>query len=78
MSAPKLAIELKNFVKEYHSKKGIQRAVDGIDLEIYEGEFFGFLGPNGAGKTSTINVLTGLASHTSGTAKIFGHDVDWV
>ncbi len=75
MSTTKLAIELKNFIKEYQSKKGISRAVDGIDLEILEGEFFGFLGPNGAGKTSTINVLTGLASHTSGTAKIFGYDV---
>jgi len=70
-----LAIEIKNFVKDYTSKKGIQRAVDHIDLNIEEGEFFGLLGPNGAGKTTTINVLTGLATKTGGTVKVFGHDV---
>ena len=49
-------------------------AVDHIDFEVNQGEIFGFLGPNGAGKTTTINVLTGLARATSGSAKISGFD----
>jgi ABC-2 type transport system ATP-binding protein len=51
------------------------KAVDGIDFEVADKEFFGFLGPNGAGKSTTIKVLTTLLRRTSGTAKVFGHDV---
>lgn len=50
-------------------------AVDGIDLEISEGEIFGFLGPNGAGKTTTIKMLTTLVKPTSGVATVTGFDV---
>ncbi len=49
-------------------------AVDGVDFKIDDGEIFGFLGPNGAGKTSTINMLTGLAKMTAGSAYIAGVD----
>ncbi|MFZ0891432.1 MAG: ABC transporter ATP-binding protein [Thermoplasmata archaeon] len=47
-------------------------AVDGVTLDIGEGEVFGFLGPNGAGKTTTIRMLTSLISKTSGTAEVAG------
>src|SRR2546427_2022699 len=47
-------------------------AVDGIDLDVHEGEVFGFLGPNGAGKTTTIRLLCALIAPTSGTAEIAG------
>jgi ABC-2 type transport system ATP-binding protein len=54
---------------------GPKTAVNALDLDIAEGEFFCFLGPNGAGKTTTIKMLTGLMLPTSGTAAIGGHDV---
>jgi ABC-2 type transport system ATP-binding protein len=47
-------------------------AVDGIDLEVREGEVFGFLGPNGAGKTTTLRLLCALIAPTSGTAEVAG------
>src|SRR3981081_1550192 len=47
-------------------------AVDGIDLEVREGEVFGFLGPNGAGKTTTLRLLCALIGPTSGTAEVAG------
>jgi ABC-2 type transport system ATP-binding protein len=51
------------------------RAVDGIDLEVRGGTFFGFLGTNGAGKSTTIKMLTGLLAITSGQARVLGHDI---
>ena len=54
---------------------GSLRAVDGIDLEIAQGEFFAFLGPNAAGKTTTIKMLTGLLRPTEGTVEIGGFDI---
>jgi ABC-2 type transport system ATP-binding protein len=51
------------------------RAVDGIDLEVAEGEVFGILGPNGAGKTTTMRMLATLLEPTSGTATILGYDL---
>ncbi len=50
-------------------------AVDALDLQIQQGEFFGFLGPNGAGKTTTIKMMTGLFAPTSGSITINGFDV---
>ena len=50
-------------------------AVDGIDLLVREGEFFGFLGPNGAGKSTTIKMLCGLLRPTAGRITIAGHDI---
>lgn len=50
-------------------------AVDHLDLQIAQGEFFAFLGPNAAGKTTTIKMLTGLLRPTSGSVRICGHDM---
>jgi ABC-2 type transport system ATP-binding protein len=50
-------------------------AVDGLDLDIREGEIYGFLGPNGAGKTTTVRMLCTLLAPTAGRAVVAGHDV---
>jgi ABC-2 type transport system ATP-binding protein len=54
---------------------GSVKAVDGVDLEVHEGEIFGFLGPNGAGKSTVIRMLTTLLKPTSGSARVAGFDV---
>ncbi len=51
---------------------GTKAAVDGLDLDVPQGSFFGFLGPNGAGKTTTIRMLMGLAPPTSGSIELLG------
>jgi ABC-2 type transport system ATP-binding protein len=51
------------------------RAVDGLNLAVGAGRFYGFLGPNGAGKSTTIKMLTGLLAPTSGTMRILGEDL---
>ena len=51
-------------------------ALHGLDLDVAEGEFFALLGPNGAGKSTTIGILCSLVRKTSGTATVFGHDLD--
>ena len=50
-------------------------ALEGLDLEVKQGEVFGFLGPNGAGKTTTIKMLMGLIYPTSGQAWLFGRPI---
>jgi ABC-2 type transport system ATP-binding protein len=61
--------------------RGLERAFDdvlavqGVDLEVAEGEIYGFLGPNGAGKTTTVRMLTTLLLPTGGSATVGGHDV---
>jgi ABC-2 type transport system ATP-binding protein len=54
---------------------GSVRAVDGLNLSVASGRFFGFLGPNGAGKSTTIKMLTGLLAPTSGQMRILGEDL---
>ncbi|HVA60076.1 MAG TPA: ATP-binding cassette domain-containing protein [Mycobacteriales bacterium] len=61
--------------KTYRSRRGEVQAVDGIDLEVAAGEFFGLLGPNGAGKSTTIGMLTTTVIPTSGRAFVAGVDV---
>ena len=51
------------------------KAVDGVDLHVPKGEFFGFLGPNGAGKTTTIRTLVTLLRPTDGSVTVNGYDV---
>ncbi len=55
--------------------KGEIKAVDNLDLKVYEGETFGLLGPNGAGKTTTVNLLNCIIKPTSGTATLNGYDI---
>jgi ABC-2 type transport system ATP-binding protein len=66
------AVEVRDLVREY---KGHIRAVDGLDLDVSDGEIYGFLGPNGAGKTTLVRILTTLLRPTSGRARVAGHDV---
>jgi ABC-2 type transport system ATP-binding protein len=62
-------------VRGIHKRFGAIKALDGVDLEVRQGEFFGLLGPNGAGKTTLISVLAGLAIADQGSACVMGHDV---
>ena len=62
-------------LSKYYGKGGEIKAVDELDLEVYEGETFGLLGPNGAGKTTTVRLLNCIIKPTSGTATVNGHDV---
>jgi ABC-2 type transport system ATP-binding protein len=66
------AIRVTNLRKVYSGRSGPVLAVDGIDLEIKQGECFGLLGPNGAGKTTTVEILEGLNQATSGEVEILG------
>ncbi len=66
------AIETKALAREF---EGGIKAVDGVDLEVADGEIYGFLGPNGAGKTTTVRVLTTLLLPTGGRAAVAGIDV---
>lgn len=60
------------WVRDLKKSYGSVPAVDGVDLEVPRGSFFGFLGPNGAGKSTTIRILTGLIPADSGTVEILG------
>lgn len=64
-------IETHSLTKFYGKNRGI---ID-LNLNVSEGDFFGFIGPNGAGKSTTIRTLLGLISANSGSAEIFGKDI---
>ncbi|RLI28330.1 hypothetical protein DRO58_02395, partial [Candidatus Bathyarchaeota archaeon] len=66
-----VAIEARNLTKRY----GKFTAVNGLNLKVFKGEFFGLLGPNGAGKTTTVRMLTGLLTPTEGEALIMGVNI---
>ncbi len=67
------ALSIRQLTKTYGN--GFQ-ALNGIDLDVAEGDFFALLGPNGAGKSTTIGILSTLVNKTSGSVSIFGHDLD--
>jgi len=69
------AIDVRGLRRAYDVKPTRVVALDGVDLEVPPGEFFGLLGPNGAGKTTLIKILTTLLLPSEGTARIFGFDV---
>ena len=66
------AIKTEELTKKYEDTVAIEK----LNLTVQEGELFGLLGPNGAGKTTTINILCGLVKPTSGSAKVFGYNVE--
>ena len=65
------AIQVNQLVKQYPKLTALNQ----VNFEVKQGEFFGLLGPNGAGKTTLISILAGLARATSGTAQVMGFDV---
>ena len=65
------AIKTEKLTKSY----GESRGITDVDLEVKNGDFYGFIGPNGAGKSTTIRTLLGLISKNSGKAYIFGKDI---
>ena len=65
-----VAISVSDLAKSF----GQTRALDGLDLEVSEGQVHGYLGPNGAGKTTTIRILLGLIRADGGTARLLGGD----
>jgi ABC-2 type transport system ATP-binding protein len=67
------AIAIEGLCKTY---KGGKRALDDVSFEVPRGTIFGLLGPNGAGKSTLINILAGLVNKTSGSATIWGFDID--
>ena len=69
-----MIVEIEGLKKIYDGKQRVV-AVDGIDLQVREGELFGVLGPNGAGKTTTISICTTRALPTAGRVRIAGIDV---
>ncbi|MFN3910997.1 ABC transporter ATP-binding protein [Hyphomonas sp.] len=78
MPTPEFAIEVRDLRKTYAAsgKMPEKQALQGISLEIPTGSIFGLLGPNGAGKSTFINILAGMVKKTSGTARIWGLDID--
>ncbi|MBP8718616.1 MAG: ABC transporter ATP-binding protein [Candidatus Atribacteria bacterium] len=70
MKSTQTVLETKNLTKIYNGTP----VVNNLNLEIGEGEIFGFLGPNGAGKTTTILMILGLTEPTSGEVKVFGYN----
>jgi ABC-2 type transport system ATP-binding protein len=64
-------IKIENLVKTF----GAKRAVDGISFAVERGEVVGFLGPNGSGKSTTMRMITGYYTPTSGKVSVGGHDV---
>ena len=82
MSTPP-AIRIDNLAKRYAPAKGPdgvasegKLALGGVSFDVPQGSIFGLLGPNGAGKSTLINILAGLVNKTSGTAEIWGFDID--
>ena len=77
------AISIRDLTKRYAPPKGAtgeevqgKLALGGVSFDVPQGSIFGLLGPNGAGKSTLINILAGLVNKTSGTAEIWGFDID--
>ena len=72
------AISIKDLQKTYAGVRGEpgKQAMKGVSFDVPQGEIFGLLGPNGAGKSTLINILAGMVTKTSGSAEIWGFDID--
>jgi ABC-2 type transport system ATP-binding protein len=64
------AVEIRDLTKTY----GMIRAIDGLTLNINQGEIFGLLGPNGSGKTTTMKIISGILKPDSGHIRVLGFD----
>ncbi len=68
-----LALSIHNLAKTYGTDTV---ALQSIDLDVPEGDFFALLGPNGAGKSTAIGIISSLVNKSAGTVSVFGHDID--
>ena len=73
-TCPQVEVRLVQVVKKF----GDVNAVDHIDLEVQDGEFFSLLGPSGCGKTTTLRMIGGFEQPTSGVIELHGEDVTWL
>ena len=69
-----VTIQTKDLVKRLKTRQGDVTAVDGVTLQVRQGETYGLIGPDGAGKTTTTRVILGLLRRTSGESRIMGFD----
>lgn len=69
-----VTIQTKDLVKRFKTRQGDVTAVDGVTLQVRQGETYGLIGPDGAGKTTTTRVILGLLRRTSGESRIMGFD----
>ena len=77
MTQTDTAIRIESLAKTYVAKGAPpKRALDEVSFDVPRGQIFGLLGPNGAGKSTLINILAGLVVKTSGTATVWGFDID--
>lgn len=68
------AIEFRELSKVYKTRRESRSALQGLTLDIPEGQIYGFAGPNGAGKSTSIKILVGLVGASSGSVSVFGHN----
>lgn len=68
-----IALDIKQLSKVYKSGT---KALNGVDLQVKQGDFFALLGPNGAGKSTTIGIISSLVNKTGGSVSVFGFDID--
>jgi len=69
-----IAISTQDVVKHFRTRNGTVTAVDGVSLQVRQGETYGLIGPDGAGKTTITRVILGLLSRTDGESSILGYD----
>ena len=74
MNANREIVSLKNIIKNYGNDKVITKALQGIDLKIYQGDFSVMMGPSGCGKSTLLNIIGGLDRATSGNVMFDGKD----
>jgi sodium transport system ATP-binding protein len=71
-----MSVKVQDLTKEYHDhRKGVVRAVNGVNFNCEEGEVFGLLGPNGAGKTSTLRIISTILKPSHGSVTVAGYNV---
>src|SRR4051794_5623310 len=62
-------------IKDLHKQYGNLNALNGLNIDVFTGDTYGFLGPNGAGKSTTIRILLGLVKSDSGTIEVFNRSL---